>query len=89
MKKHTEFALLGQWDMVTKTNGQQSLHIFDADGVSAGYISKLSLPLDSSPDAQNIVLAKILVNAQQNVENLANILFFCSSELTSKLPSDL
>ena len=78
MKKHSDFALPGQWDMVTKANGQQALHIFDAVGVCTGYIFQLSLPLDSSPDAQNLAPAKMLASTQQERVGNPQRQIFCS-----------
>lgn len=77
-KKHSDFALPGQWDMVTKANGQQALHIFDAVGVCAGYVSQLTLPLDPSPDTQNLAPAKLLASTQQKRVGSPQRQIFCS-----------
>lgn len=77
-KKHSDFALPGQWDMVTKANGQQALHIFDAVGVCTGYVSQLTLPLDPSPDAQNLAPAKLLASTQQKRVGSPQRQIFCS-----------
>ncbi|NXG46263.1 FMO1 monooxygenase, partial [Psilopogon haemacephalus] len=49
IRKHADFAVTGQWDVVTEVDGKQTLHIFDAVMVCVGNHSEPSLPLHSFP----------------------------------------
>ncbi|XP_064003346.1 flavin-containing monooxygenase 1 [Pogoniulus pusillus] len=49
IRKHSDFATTGQWDVVTEADGKQTLHVFDAIMVCIGVHSEPSLPLHSFP----------------------------------------
>ncbi|KFU91204.1 Dimethylaniline monooxygenase [N-oxide-forming] 1, partial [Chaetura pelagica] len=49
IRKCSDFATTGQWDVVTEKDGKQTLHIFDAVMVCSGNFYEPSLPLHCFP----------------------------------------
>ncbi|NXN34269.1 FMO1 monooxygenase, partial [Nycticryphes semicollaris] len=49
IRKRPDFATTGQWDVATKADGKQTLHVFDAVMVCSGNFSEPSLPLHCFP----------------------------------------
>ncbi|XP_075472896.1 flavin-containing monooxygenase 5-like [Ascaphus truei] len=52
IKKRPDFAITGQWDVVTERDGKQEAGIFDGILVSSGHHTYPHLPLDSFPGIQ-------------------------------------
>lgn len=50
--KRPDFAVSGQWEVVTVTNGKQNSAIFDAVMVCTGFLTNPHLPLDSFPGTE-------------------------------------
>ncbi|NXJ95150.1 FMO1 monooxygenase, partial [Corythaixoides concolor] len=49
VRKRPDFAITGQWDVVTEADGKQTSHIFDAVLVCSGNLYEPSLPLHCFP----------------------------------------
>ncbi|XP_074078092.1 putative dimethylaniline monooxygenase [N-oxide-forming] 6 isoform X2 [Macrotis lagotis] len=49
IKKHANFSVTGQWDVVTEKNGNQESSVFDAVLICSGHHVYPNLPVDSFP----------------------------------------